>query len=40
MEELLSDTVVQSSEFILDSYAPSRIKCRVILLLIVAVVQK
>ena len=34
MEELLSDTVVQSSEFILDSYAPSRTKCRVILLLI------
>ena len=34
MEELLSDVVVQSSEFILDSYAPSRTKCRVILLLI------
>ena len=34
MEELLSDAVLQSSEFLLDSYAPSRTKCRVILLLI------
>ena len=34
MEELLSDAVIQSSEFILDSYAPSRTKCRVVLLII------
>ena len=35
MEELLSDAVIQSSEFILDSYALSRTKCRVVLLIII-----
>ena len=34
MEELFSEAVVQSSEFFLDTYSPSRTKCRVILLIV------